>query len=370
MDEGKLETCVWGKTKKQVYEKCRKDIDKLIKGSKINKGYEKWIKSCVFFNFVPQENVEMLTENPDYESTLAMSVGAKSMYHADWNYSKNDEEFAEANAEVSPIAIENMFKLSPNRGTKRRITIDPATTGTDNLVMKYWEGFHCMDIEVVPKCNENTLAKHINDFRLKHMLEPSQLIIDIQKEGLYLRQHFPSAYYFSGADACTARSKGVYFKHKDEAGGVAARMINSGLITYAPELRDKPYNHQKQITKEATILTQMKFESKIFAFEVMTDGKRKFMDKKVQHSVLNGLSPDLMDNVIMLCGALIYDCYRELANKKGRNESFMGGALLNIDNMDGDTNKMPTPTQDLMRNKKRTETKNIANLFNKKLGWQ
>lgn len=39
--------------------------------------------------------------------------------------------------------------------------------------------------------------------------------------------------------------------------------------------------------------------------------------KDLMKSLLKGMSPDLFDNVIQLCGATCYDCYRMLRDDAG-----------------------------------------------------
>lgn len=365
--DGKMDETVWGKTVDEVYKKAKYDIDNLIRASKskLNKTPDRWIHTVVFYTFQVSENQQMLEENPDYEKMLASSVSAQSMYHANWNYSKYDEEYASSNAELTETVVDSMFTNDYKFiNDKKWITVDPATSGIDNLVMKYWEGYHCKDIVFYPKSDEKTLARYINDFRLKHRLEVWQLIIDVQKEGLYLKAHFPKASYFSGAEQCTPRSKGVFYRLKDEAAAMAVRMINAGLITYAPELKNMPYMHQRRKRQEnLTIGEHMKFESKIFAFEDNGQSQKKQMiSKDKQHSILGGLSPDLFDNIIMLVGRNLYDCYRLLIDNA---EVYVGNNLLNIDNgIFNESNEVSNPYTP----RQYKETQNIAAILNKFLG--
>ena len=55
-------------------------------------------------------------------------------------------------------------------------------------------------------------------------------------------------------------------------------------------------------------------------------------------TILKGMSPDLFDNVILLCGGTIYDCYRLLRDDAGvmrkRMQSEDMLALLNVNGDD------------------------------------
>ena len=123
---------------------------------------------------------------------------------------------------------------------------------------------------------------------------------------------------FSGAIAATAKGKKLYERFKDEAAHLATQMIKAGLITYDRQLAKMRYTHQK-LKREGstTVLKQMQFESRIFKFKRLPSGRIQFEGKKEQHALIKGFSPDLTDNIIMLCGGLCYDCYRELAGATG-----------------------------------------------------
>ena len=105
---------------------------------------------------------------------------------------------------------------------------------------------------------------------------------------------------------------------KDEAAHLAMEMMRSGLIHFEPRLANARYNHQHMKRDGAsTIMRHMKFESVIFQFSKTPNGRISFLDKDKQHTLLKGMSPDLFDNVIMLCGGSCYDCYRILSTDAG-----------------------------------------------------
>ena len=41
------------------------------------------------------------------------------------------------------------------------------------------------------------------------------------------------------------------------------------------------------------------------------------MNKEAMKTLLKGMSPDLFDNVILMCGSMIYDCHRMLRDDAG-----------------------------------------------------
>jgi hypothetical protein len=143
------------------------------------------------------------------------------------------------------------------------------------------------------------------------------MILDVQGFG-FLKDCFPRAILFSGAGQPSKRSKAQYKSLKDEAGHLAMEMIQSGLIHYEPRLADARYSHQNMKREgSTTVLKHMKFESVIFQFSKTPNGRIVMLDKEKQKPLLKGMSPDLFDNVIMLCGGTFYDCYRMLSTDAG-----------------------------------------------------
>lgn len=328
MQEGDLDKTYFGRTKKDVYEKCKDHIDSLL-ALDPDMTYEDFILSMVFFTFDVRDNKKMLAKNKQYRGLAANSATAKSAHEGNWNYSITDEEKDLedlANVQLHSTDVERMFRPREipynSELLKRFMTVDVATTGFDNLVMKYWElwshyGFICRDIQYSVKNDNRGAVMTISDFRNRHNLQDKQIIIDVQGFG-YLRDCYPTAIQFSGASQPSKRSKAQYKTAKDEASHLAMEMIQSGLIHYEPRFADMRYTHQnmKRIGS-TTVLKHMVFESSIFQFEKTPNGRFTMLDKKSQHKLLKGMSPDLFDNVIMLCGGTCYDCYRMLRDDAG-----------------------------------------------------
>ena len=90
----------------------------------------------------------------------------------------------------------------------------------------------------------------------------------------------------------------------------------------------------------------MKFESVIFQFYKTPNGRIAMLDKDKQHTYLKGMSPDLFDNVIMLCGGSYYDCYRILSTDAGAMRKTMQASEM-LSMLTAGTDE--TPTQPYMR---------------------
>lgn len=346
MQDGDIDKTYWGRTKLEVYHKCKDHIDSLLAVDK-DMSYEDFILSMAFYTFDVRDNKKMLAKNKRYRGLAANSATAASAYANNWNYSLTDDEeertlFAE-NSQVTAKDIENMFRPieKPFNSTlqKRFMTVDMATTGNDNLVMKYWElwehcGYICKDIKYSLKNSNRDAVLMIASFRDKHGLQDREIILDVQGFG-FLRDCFPKAIFFAGASKASNRSKVQYKSFKDEAAHLAMEMITNNLIHYDPSLANARYAHNKIIREGfTTILKHLKFERCIFQFEKTPNGRLTMIGKDKQHSMLKGMSPDLSDNIIILCGGTYHTCYRILQEDAGMAKKKMRDAdmltLLNI----------------------------------------
>ena len=349
MPDGDYERAIWGRTKKEVYEKGKGLIDERLAVDP-DMSYEDFILSMAFFTFDVRDNKKMLAKNKSYRGLAANSATAQSSYAANWNYSLTDEETDAddlLNVEITTTDVERMFRPSQvptgSEILKRRMTMDMATTGFDNLIFKYWElwshyGWICRDFKYCINNKNREAVIMAIDFRNKHNLQEKEMIIDVQGFG-YLEECFPKATSISGAKAPTNRSKAQFRSFKDEMAHVAMEMIQSGLIHYEPILAGAHYNH-KNMKREGgtTLLKHMIFESRIFQFNKTPNGRIEMMPKEKMKTILKGMSPDLFDNVILLCGGTIYDYYRLLREDAGvmkkRIQSEDMLALLNVNGDD------------------------------------
>lgn len=328
MPNGDYEKAVWGRTKREVYEKAKDAIDALLLVDP-DMSYEDFILSMVFFTFDVRDNKKMLSKNKGYRGLAANAATAASAYAVNWNYSLTDEEESIedlSKVELATNDVERMFRpLETPAGCEvlqRRMTMDMATTGFDNLIFKYWElwshyGWVCRDVEYSTSNSNREAVIMAIQFRDKHKLQEKEMIIDVQGFG-FLKDCFPRAILFSGAGSPSNRGKTQFKTMKDEAGHVAMEMIQSGLIHYEPRLANAHYNHKNmKRSGGTTVMKHMVFESRVFQFSKTPNGRLEMLPKEKMKALLKGMSPDLMDNIILLCGGTIYDCYRMLRDDAG-----------------------------------------------------
>ena len=339
MHNGKVEETYFGKTKEEVYYKCKPIIDEMI-GREDDMSYEDFILSMVFYTFDMRDNKVMLEKNRKYRALAANSATAQSSYASNWNYSLEDEDEDEDDidsCELRPEHIENMFRMpTMNIRKTEKITVDMAFTGTDNMVLMHWIGFHCDDIHYSEKNTFSEACQIIMNFMAKHHCDKSQLIVDVQGDTAIIdvfdllkksggvgtdNPYGTYGYAFSGSVSATGKSKVRFERYKDEAAYLGINMIKCGLVTFDPSLKNKRYTHQRRKRDgSTTICKQMEFESKAFIFDKSPSGKIRVTPKEKQHFSLKGMSPDLLDNIVMRCGTAYSVCYEALAKYAGKIE--------------------------------------------------
>lgn len=356
MHNGKVEETYFGKTKEEVYYKCKPIIDEMI-GREDDMSYEDFILSMVFYTFDMRDNKVMLEKNRKYRALAANSATAQSSYANNWNYSLEDEEESEDDidsCELRPEHIENMFRMpTMNIRKTEKITVDMAFTGTDNMVLMHWIGFHCDDIYYSEKNTFSEACQIIMNFMAKHHCDKSQLIVDVQGDTAIIdvfdllkksggvgtdNPYGTYGYAFSGSVSATGKSKVRFERYKDEAAYLGVNMIKCGLVTFDPSLKNKRYTHQRKKREgSTTICKQMVFESKAFVFDKSPSGKIRVTPKEKQHFSLKGMSPDLLDNIIMRCGTAYSVCYEALAKYGGKIEmKYDVKQILNMVDVDKD----------------------------------
>jgi hypothetical protein len=92
------------------------------------------------------------------------------------------------------------------------------------------------------------------------------------------------------------------------------------------------YNHQNmKRTGGTTIMKHILFESRIFQFKRTPNGRLAMLPKEEMKKLLKGMSPDLTDNIILMCGGMIYDCHRMLRDDAGiMRKTMQAGDMLSF----------------------------------------
>ena len=287
---------VWGDSKKEVYLKCKIDIDRKLAAIGGNFSYKDIIKSFVFYQGRLSENKGLLNGNAGYIGSIAASGGkmAQALVEGNWNVDPEEEE----DLPISGINARRVFTNDPALTGEKWITIDLADYGTDNMLMIAWNGFHIVDIEIHPHSTPRQNAEFARQFAIKHDIAESHIIYDATA-GRYFNDYIPDANPYMSS----AKPIGIYYPTamtlKDLCYLRLCRMINAGELTMEDAVAEKTYTHQN-LKYKVTIQNEFLEECAVVRFEKMPNGKRKLMSKKEMNRNLGkGRSMDLLDPCAM-----------------------------------------------------------------------
>lgn len=289
----KVEDVVWGKTKEEVYLRCKNEIDELVKNSKVKVTYESFIKSFTFIHGKTSENVKMLENNPGYLGSVA-ATGAKQkkiLLEGNWDIDEDEED------DKIPIKGDDARFCLVNeecRNGNKWITADLADVGSDNSVFLAWDGFHIYDIMVIPRCVPRDNAQWMTEFAVKNGIPDSHIIYDATR-ALYINDYIPDAIpYVSSRQACGILSRSMRYL-KDECYMRLTYVITNRMLSIAENVSSKIYMHQK-VGAGITVGTEFLDECAVVRFEKMANGKQCLMGKKEMNRKLGrGRSMDVLD---------------------------------------------------------------------------
>ena len=153
-----VEDVIFGDTPEEVYEKCRKHIDPILRKMDGEYTYKNLIKTTTFYSGKLSDNAIMLKNNPGYMGSVA-AMGdkqAKANLLGCWNVSEDDDTTPIVLAKARSIA-----EVDPCMNGDKWITADLADVGNDNTIILAWNGFHIIDLAIIPKSTPKMNANAI-----------------------------------------------------------------------------------------------------------------------------------------------------------------------------------------------------------------
>ena len=292
---------VWGNTKKEVYEKCKIDIDRKLRAVGGSFTYENFIKSFVFYQGHLAENKGLIGQNANYVGSIAASGGrmAQALVEGNWNVDSEEEE----DIPIPSQAARDCFVKDPAVNGDRWITIDLADYGKDNTVMLSWNGFHVVNYEIVMHSTPRINAERAKLFAAKEGVAESHIIYDATA-GRYFNDYIPDAIPYISA----AKPMGIYYLSacsiKDLCYLRLSYMIKRGQLTFDDRVANETYTHQN-LKYRVTIQNEFLEECAVVRFDKLQSGKRKLQSKKEMNKNLGkDRSMDLLDP----CAMRMYPC--------------------------------------------------------------
>ena len=292
---------VWGMSKREVYEKCKIDIDRKLKTIGGNFGYEVMIKSFVFYQGKLGSNKKMLENNSGYLGSVAASGGRMAQALMEGNFNVDPEE--EEDIPIPSQAARDCFVKDPAVNGDKWITIDLADYGKDNTLMLSWNGFHVVNYEIVMHSTPRINAERARLFAASEGVAESHIIYDATA-GRYFNDYIPDAIPYISA----AKAMGIYYLSamtiKDLCYLRLSYMIKRGQLTFSDKVANAVYTHQN-LKYRVTIQNEFMEECAVVRFDKMQSGKKKLQSKKEMNRNLGkDRSMDLLDP----CAMRMYPC--------------------------------------------------------------
>lgn len=299
--ESTVKDVVWGMSKREVYEKCKMDIDRKLKTIGGNFGYEVMIKSFVFYQGKLGSNKKMLENNPGYLGSVAASGGRMAQALMEGNFNVDPEE--DEDIPIPSQAARDCFIKDPAVNGDKWITIDLADYGKDNTTMLSWNGFHVVNYEIVMHSTPRINAERARLFAASEGVAESHIIYDATA-GRYFNDYIPDAIPYISA----AKAMGIYYLSamtiKDLCYLRLSYMIKRGQLTFSDKVANAVYTHQN-LKYRVSIQNEFMEECAVVRFDKMQSGKKKLQSKKEMN---RNLGKDRSMDVLDPCAMRMYPC--------------------------------------------------------------
>lgn len=277
----RVEDVIFGDSPEEVYQKCRKHIDPILRKMGGDYTYQNLIKTTTFYSGKLSDNAIMLKNNPGYMGSVA-AMGdkqAKANLLGCWNVDDSDED--------TPIIASKARAITENDPCMNGdmwITADLADVGKDNTIILVWNGFHIIDYKIVQKTTGRGNYEAIKRMQLKHNVGDSHVIYDGQR-AMYMPDYIPEAIPYISGYAPRGLYRLNFQRLKDECYMRLVNAINEGYISMSEDVANETYQHQN-IKVPITILAEFVDECSVVRFKEVMGGKKALLGKKEMNSQL------------------------------------------------------------------------------------
>lgn len=305
-----IDDVVWGDTKEEVYERCRLDIDRQLKGIGGKFTYENLIKSFTFYLGHMSENTSLLEGNKDYAGSVAAVGGKKAQQLIEGNWNVSTREDGE-----NPIpynVAESVFMNDPRENNDMWITADLADTGTDNTIILVWNGLHIIDMAILCTSTPRMNADKLELMAEKHGIPNSHIIFDGIRAA-YINDYIEEAIPYMSYKRAIGKYGRAYYNLKDECYARMISVIKRRNISFDTKIASSIYAHNK-LNKTISVQVEFIDECSVVRFKDLPGGKRTLLNKKeMNHMLGKGRSMDLLDPIAMRMYPLLgYEYGQEL----------------------------------------------------------
>ena len=296
---------VYGDTRQEVFEACRRDIMKHWRSEFAQYGspQELFIFSVAFVEGRLEDNKKLMESDPTYLARLANQDEEQQSRDLDGNW-----KFRSAGDDL--IKMDDMLHFFDNAyqndteggDTALYATADVALQGGDNFVMWLWQGWHIKDVYVC-RFDSKTLVNVIKAKLSEWGVQEENFTYDFQGIGQILEGHFPDAVKFINQAAPIAEEKkqeeGVKKLYKDlksQCAVLTYKMFRDCELSIDTHILDMTFDgHGYGKTKLRDILMK---ERKCIRRTKESEGKAFQIISKSDMKKIIGHSPDFFESII------------------------------------------------------------------------
>ena len=306
MDGDEVNDIYWGDTKEEVYEQCKSIIDKYWLDSYAQYGSpaDLFVKSVTFIEAKLADNIQLLRSDPTYLANLAGQSEEQRArdLEGNWKFKTVGDDL------IKMHHMENFFNNAQQLGDGvRRVSLDAAFDGGDNLVMWLWEGWHLKDLFVCRRDSKDTVDVVKAKLKEWRVLEEN-FTYDLNGIGQVFKGFFKNAIPFNNRESVAPEDKGLYDTIKSQSAYLFAKKIINKEISIEPYLLDLRFNAGKN--KSVHLRQILMDERKAIKANTQAWDKGFTLIKKADMKKLVGHSPDFIEAMLM---RMIF----EIKKKKG-----------------------------------------------------
>ncbi len=322
MDGDEVQDIYWGDTKEEVYEQCRDIIDKywLDSYSIYGSPADLFVKSVTFIEAKLADNIQLLRSDPTYLANLAGQSEEQRArdLEGNWHFKTVGDDM------IKMKDMENFFDNPQQLGDGvRRVSLDAAFDGGDNLVMILWVGWHIKDLFVCRKNSKDTVnvvKSKLNEWKVNE----ENFTYDLNGIGQIFKGYFKSAVPFNNRESVANEDKGLYDTLKSQAAYLFAKKLIDKEISIEPHLLEYRFNAGKN--RNVHLRQILMDERKAIKANTTAWDKGFSLIKKADMKKLVGHSPDFIEAMLM---RMIF----EIKKKKNTGKPKWGVRYLNTNHV-------------------------------------
>lgn len=300
MDGDTVDTIYWGDTRHEVYEQCKHIIDPLWERGKEQYeelGFDKesmFIKSATFIRGRLEENIALISSDPNYVANLAQQGEEQRSrdLEGNWNFKRTGED------KIKMEDMERFFNAPANFADNvPYVSADIAFEGGDFCVMWLWMGMHIKDIYVCTG-NSQDIESTFKTKLIEWGVREENCVYDFWGVGQAVAGHVPKAVKFTGTKRPDPPFDRSYKNEKSQCAEMLVHAFQDGLISIEPRLLDLKFTGKKGKYTNAKLKDILMQERKCIRHKDNSSvGGFELINKEAMIKAV-GYSPDFFESLI------------------------------------------------------------------------